>query len=282
MATVAELHLYPVKSCAGIALTEAMLGPAGLEFQSVADREWMVVEAASGQFRTQRQLPRMALITTAITDGVLQLNAPAMPDLRVPLDAHQGKAPVLDVHVWDHACKAFDEGHEAARWLSDFLGSAVKLARFDAAHRRLSNPEWTGTVEARNRFSDGFPLLVISQASLDDLNARLAKAGRESLPMNRFRPNLVLGEVGPYDEDRIESLTGEGLRLRPVKPCPRCSIPSIEQTTGEAGPDPLDILVLYRGDARTGGVVFGQNVIVLEGIGRTLRVGQTLTEEWNF
>jgi uncharacterized protein YcbX len=282
MASIASLHLYPIKSCAGIALTEAMLGPAGLEFQGVADREWMVVEAASGQFRTQRQLPRMALITTAITDGALLLTAPGMPDLRVPLEAHQGKAPALEVRVWDHACKAFDGGDAAARWLSVFLGCAVKFARFDAAHRRLSNPEWAGTVEARNRFSDGFPLLVISQASLDDLNARLAKAGREPLPMNRFRPNIVLGDVGPYDEDRFESLTGDGVRLRPVKPCPRCPIPSIDQATGERGPDPLDILALYRGDARTGGVVFGQNVVVLEGAGRALRVGQALTEEWNF
>lgn len=281
MATVAGLQLYPVKSCAGIALSEAVLGMAGLEHHGVADREWMVVDAASGQFRSQRQLPRMALIATAIEPGALLLTAPGMPALRVPLDG-KGAAPTLAVRVWDHACTAFDEGHEAARWLSDFLGGAMKLARFDAAHRRLSDPEWTGTVEARNRFSDGFPLLVISQASLDDLNARLAKAGRAPLPMNRFRPNLVLGDVGPYDEDRFESLTGEGVRLRPVKPCPRCGVPSIEQTTGEPGPDPLDILVHYRNDARTGGVVFGQNVVVLEGTGRTLRVGQTLAEEWNF
>jgi uncharacterized protein YcbX len=282
MATVAGLYLYPVKSCAGIALTEAILGPAGLEFQGIADREWMVVDAASGQFHTQRQLPRMALIHAAITDGALLLTAPEMFALRVPLDAQQGKAPALEVRVWDHACKAFDEGNDAARWLSDFLGSAVKLVRFDAAHRRLSNPEWAGTVEARNRFSDGFPLLMISEASLADLNQRLYKAGREPLPMNRFRPNLVLGDVGPYDEDRFESVTSDGVRLRPVKPCPRCAIPSIEQATGLPGPDPLDILALYRGDTRTGGVVFGQNVVVLEGTGRTLRVGQTLTGEWNF
>ena len=282
MATIAGLRLYPVKSCAGIALNEAVLGPAGLESNGVADREWMVVEAASGQFLTQRQLPGMALIATAIAEGALLLTAPRMPALRVPLDAHTGKAPTLAVRVWDHACRAFDEGDEPARWLSDFLGGAVRLVRFDAGHQRLSNPEWTGTVEARNRFSDGFPLLMIAEASLADLNARLAKAGREPLPMNRFRPNLVLGDVGPYDEDRFESLTGDGLRLRPVKPCPRCPIPSIDQATGVRGPDPLDILVQYRGDTRTGGVVFGQNVIVLEGFGRTLRVGQTLAGEWNF
>jgi len=282
MATIASLHLYPVKSCAGIALSGAVLGPAGLESCGVADREWMVVEATSGMFRTQRQLPRMALIATAIADGALLLTAPEMPALRVPLDAQRDTAPALAVRVWDHACKAFDEGDDAARWLSDFLGAAMRLVRFDPAHRRLSSPEWTGAVEARNRFSDGFPILMISEASLADLNDRLRKADRAPLPMNRFRPNLVLSGVGPYAEDHLDTLSGEGFRLRPVKPCPRCPIPSIDQATGERGPDPLDILTLYRQEARTGGVVFGQNVIVQTGIGRTLRVGMALAEEWNF
>jgi uncharacterized protein YcbX len=281
MATIAGLYLYPVKSCAGIALDEAVLGPAGFESHGVADREWMVADAATGQFRTQRQWPRMALIRTAITDGALILDAPGMPALPVPLH-RQPAAPPIKASVWDHECPAFDEGDDAGRWLSDFLGSPVRLVRFDSAHKRLSNPEWTGGAEVRNRFSDGYPILMIAEASLADLNGKLRKAGRDALPMNRFRPNLVLDDVGPYDEDRLEHLAGDGLRLRPVKPCPRCPIPSIDQATGERGADPLDILSQYRRDARTGGVVFGQNVIVTEGYGRTLRVGQTLAEAWNF
>jgi uncharacterized protein YcbX len=281
MATIAGLYLYPVKSCAGVALAEAVLGPAGLESHGVADREWMVVDAASGQFRTQRQVTRMALIKTAVAGGALELNAPGMPALHVPHN-RQSAAPSIKVSVWDHECPAFDEGDDASRWLSDFLGSPVRLVRFDPEHKRLSNPEWTGTVEARNRFSDGYPILMISEASLADLNGKLRKAGRDALPMNRFRPNIVLGGVGPYDEDRLEHLAGNGVRLRPVKPCPRCPIPSIDQATGVRGADPLDILSRYRRDARTGGVVFGQNVIVIEGTGTTLRVGQALAEEWNF
>jgi uncharacterized protein YcbX len=281
MATIAALHVYPVKSCAGVALTEAVLGPAGLESHGVADREWMVVDAGSGLFQTQRALPRMALIKTAIADGALVLDAPGMSTLRTALD-RKPAAPSRRVSVWGHECPAFDEGDEAGRWLSDFLGNPVRLVRFDPAHTRLSNPEWTGGAEVRNRFSDGYPILMISEASLADLNGKLLKAGRDALPMNRFRPNIILGDIGPYDEDRIEHLAGEGLRLRPVKPCPRCPIPSIDQATGERGADPLDILSQYRRDARTGGVVFGQNVIVAEGFGSTLRVGQTLAEEWNF
>jgi uncharacterized protein YcbX len=242
----------------------------------------MVVDAESGQFLSQRQVPRMALVVPAIGEGELTLNAPGQAALVLPLDGIAGRMPGLAVKVWDHECLAFDEGDEAAAWFSAFLGRPLRLARFDPAHRRASSSEWTGAVEALNRFSDGYPVLLISQASLDDLNGRLSQAGREALPMNRFRPNIVLGDVGPYEEDYLLSLTAPGLTLKPVKPCPRCPVPSIEQSTGVPGPDPLDILAQYRSDERTGGVIFGQNLIALEGAGTQLKVGLELTAEWNF
>ena len=284
MAIINSLHIYPVKSCAGIALTQATLGRAGLESQGVGDREWMVVDAATGQFLTQRQLPRMALIVPALGDGELRISAPGQAALRVPLTGFALRQPDVAVKVWDHECRAFDEGPEAAQWFSTFLGRELRLVRFDNAHLREANKEWTGGVSALNRFSDGYPILLISQASLDDLNDRLQEAGREALPMNRFRPNIVLGRVGPYEEDHLLTLTsGDGsVQLKPVKPCPRCPIPSIEQTTGEFGPDPLDILSQYRSESSTGGVVFGQNLITLAGYGAALTVGQELAEEWNF
>jgi len=281
MAILQSLHLYPIKSCAGIALSEARLGHAGLESQGVGDREWMLVEAGSGEFVTQRSTPRMALIVPALAAGALAVRAPGQADLAVPLPL-AGRQPERQVTVWGHACQAFDEGDAAAAWFSAFLGRALRLVRFDPAHRRASSAQWTGETEALNRFSDGFPILLISQASLDDLNARLAQAGRAALPMNRFRPNLVLGGVGPYEEDHLQALRADGLELRPVKPCPRCPVPSIEQSSGEFGPDPLDILAQYRADARTGGVVFGQNVIAVHGQGQTLRAGQVFEPEWNF
>jgi len=282
MAVIDSLHIYPVKSCAGIALSEATLGSAGLQTRGVGDREWMVVDADSGQFLTQRQWPRMALIIPAIGAGELRMSAPGQALLTLPLERIAGRAPTLPVKVWNHQCLAFDEGDEAAAWFSAFLGRPLRLARFDPAHRRASSAEWTGGVTALNRFSDGYPVLLISQASLDDLNARLVEAGREPLPMNRFRPNIVLGGVGPYEEDYMLSLTAPGLALRPVKPCPRCPVPSIEQSTGVPGPDPLDILAQYRSDERTGGVIFGQNLIALEGAGQLLKAGMELTPEWNF
>ena len=280
MATIASLHIYPVKSCGAVDLAMATLGPAGLESEGVGDREWMVVDAG-GMFVTQREAPRMALIAPTIKDGMLVLDAPGMTPLSIQLRGFAPRTATLDVQVWNHACRALDEGDAAAAWLSSFLGRKLRLARFDPAHKRASNRKWTGDIEALNRFSDGFPILVISQASLADLNGRLQRAGRASLPMNRFRPNIVLGDVGPFDEDRIVSLRAGEATLKSAKPCPRCPIPSIDQTTGVRGPDPLDILAQYRDDARLG-VVFGQNVVVAAGIGSVLRVGQELDAEWNF
>jgi uncharacterized protein YcbX len=282
MAAIQSLHIYPVKGCGGIALDSATLGPAGLRSQGVGDREWMLVDADTGLFVTQRQLPRMALVRPLVDAGVLRLSAPGQATLEVALQSPAPHTPGLKVKVWNHECLAFDEGDQAAAWFSAFLGRPLRLVRFDPAHRRISSTEWTGAVEALNLFSDGYPILLISQASLDDLNDKLTRAGRQALPMNRFRPNIVLADVGPYEEDYLESLQAGGITFKPVKPCPRCPVPSIEQSTGEFGPDPLDILSQYRSDELTGGVIFGQNLIALEGVGLTVTVGQEFAAEWNF
>jgi uncharacterized protein YcbX len=281
MARVAALTVYPVKSCAGIALEAATLGIAGLETGGIGDREWMVVDAASGRFVTQREAPCMALITPAVGPSALTLAAPGHGTLDIALGDFTLRPADLAVQVWNHACRAFDEGVAAAAWLTDFLGRRVRLARFDPAHRRASNREWTGDIVALNRFSDGYPILVISQASLTDLNERLMEAGREALPMNRFRPNIVVDGVEAFDEDRCLAYTGQQWALKPVKACPRCPIPSIDQATAKRGPDPLDILARYRDDPRLG-VVFGQNTVVTRGNGATIRVGDTFEPEWNF
>lgn len=280
MASIASLHIYPVKSCRGIDLDAATLGRAGLESKGIGDREWMVVDGG-GNFITQREAPRMALIAPELAADALVLHAPGMHALRIALDLPFGRSATLAVQVWNHTCRAFDEGDEAAAWLSQFLGRKLRLARFDPGHKRTSNRERTGNIEALNRFSDGYPVLMISRASLADLNGRLQEAGRDPLPMNRFRPNIVIDAVGPFDEDRFISLTSGAVILKPVKPCPRCPIPSIDQATATRGPDPLDILSRYRDDANLG-VIFGQNTIVASGYGAVLHVGQSFEPEWNF
>jgi len=179
-----------------------------------------------------------------------------------------------EVLIWRDRCPAWDEGEVAARWLSEFLARDVRLVRFDPAHRRLSDPHWTGDTSALTRFSDGYALLAISRASLADLNARLPAP----LPVERFRPNLVLDGLPPYGEDGLRDLwLGERVRLRVVKPCARCIITTTNQQTGLVeGEEPLRTLKTYRWDEALHGVTFGQNVIVVAGAGESLSRGVRL------
>jgi uncharacterized protein YcbX len=275
MATVTELLLYPIKSCAGMSVQEAQFHISGLVAQGVHDREWMLV-SRDGQFLTQREYPRMALVTPRIDGDAVEVWAPRMPPLRLPL-AHDPAAPGMRVQIWDHSVLAADCGDAAAGWFADAIGGACRLVRFRPDVQRPTSTKWTGGVPAETRFADGYPILVIGQASLDDLNARLRAAGRAALPMNRFRPNLVVAGIEAFEEDFIESFALDGLALRPVKPCARCPIPAIDQATGLPGPDPLDILQTYRANPRMeGAVCMGMNCIVTAGQGGSLRVGQRL------
>ena len=289
-ARIEQLLIYPVKSCAGVALPEALLTDTGLDL----DRAWMVVDA-EGEFVSQREAPRLALVQPQLKTDELVLRAPGMLALHIVIDRVESP---LSVRIWDDQVPAWDLGAVAAQWISDYLaqpqpGEArpsvgpCRLVRFDPAHRRLSSLKWTGGLEAPNQFSDGFPLLVLSQASLDGLNQRLQAAGQAPVTMARFRPNIVLSGLQAHDEDRLAwlQLDAEGgpVRLKLVKPCPRCPIPNIDPTTALSHPAVGDALQGYRQDARVGGAVtFGMNAIVCEGDGVLLRLGQTLQGELDF
>ncbi|MBK6928716.1 MAG: MOSC N-terminal beta barrel domain-containing protein [Comamonadaceae bacterium] len=278
-ATIAALVVYPVKSCAGVPVNEAVLTEAGLDL----DRAWMVVDA-QGEFVSQRELPRMALIRPQLKTYEIILRAPGMLALHLAIDAVE--QPVR-VRVWDDEVPAYDMGAVAAQWFSDFLGQPLRLVRFDPAHRRLSSLKWTGGIEAPNQFSDGFPVLVTSEASLHDLNGRLQATGHRRVEMDRFRPNLVLRGVQAHDEDRLEVLriaTEAGVaELKPVKPCARCPIPNIDPATAESEPAVGNTLQAYRRDSRlNGAVTFGMNAIVLKGDGQLLRVGQSVGANFRF
>lgn len=275
MSTITELNLYPIKSCAGIALREATLTSAGLMSEHIYDREWMVVDM-QGVFMTQRAYPKMALITPRIKAETLELRAPGMLRLEIPLGLPAPEdAQTLSVRVWNDTVQAYDCDETTATWFSKFLGTPCRLVRFHADAQRLASTTWTNGIEAPTLFSDGFPMLVISEASLADLNSKLIAQGREALPMNRFRPNIVIGGVEAFDEHYADTFSIGSARLKPVKPCARCSIPSIDASTGEFGRDPLDILRAYRVDAKVdGGITFGMNTILLDGEGERLRVGQ--------
>ena len=276
---ISALYLHPIKSCAGIAVREALLIETGLEF----DRAWMVVDA-QGRFLTQRELPRMALIVPTLKHTELVLRAPGMLALHLALDAVEAPTRVT---VWKDEVAAYDMGDLAAQWFSDFLGQKCRLARFDPEQKRLSNKRWTGDIDAENAFSDGYPVLVTSDASLADLNERLAKRGAAPVGMNRFRPNLVLSGLDAYGEDHLDEIrfdTPEGeVVLKLVKPCSRCTIPSVDPATGEQGHEPSDTLATYRADARLdGAITFAMNAVIVKGIECGLRVGQTGTASYRF
>lgn len=279
-ASITRLFIYPVKSCAGVEVQQALLTETGFDL----DRAWMVVDAHGG-FVSQRQLPRMALIRTQLKHTEVVLRAPGMLALHLQIDTVEEPARV---RIWDDEVDAYDMGATAAQWFSDFLGAPLRLVRFDPEQRRLSSRQWTGEVEALNQFSDAFPLLVASQASLDELNRRLTMAGHGAVGMERFRPNIVLAGEGlqAHDEDRLDVMhiaADEPVQLRGVKPCSRCPIPDIDPATASSSPEVGDMLRRYRSnDALGGAITFGMNAIVLQGIDATLRVGQQVTADWRF
>lgn len=264
-AIITQLNIYPIKSCAGTALGRVKLTKHGL----AGDRNWMIVND-TGRFLTQRELPRLALVKPLLDDTRLCLRATGIPDLDVTVEQEGAATPIS---VWKDHFAAIDAGEDAANWLSGFLKTEVRLVRFDTSTARLSDPHWTADVDAPIAFADGFPLLVISEASLADLNGRL----QQSLPMDRFRPNIVLRGLAAYEEDHVTDFVDGKLRLRMVKPCARCSITTVEQATGEfTGAEPLQMLKTYRWSQELRGSTFGQNAIIVNGAGGELNVDQEL------
>jgi uncharacterized protein len=276
---IESLHVYPVKGCRGIALDVADVATTGLVASGAGDREWMIVDSA-GRFVTQREHPRLALVGTQVRDGFLTLSAPGVAPLVLPLRAPGG--PSGDVVVWRSAVKGFDAGDDAARWLSVHVGAGVRLVRFDRALARPCNPDYAGDSGAHTLFADGYPILVIGAASLADLNARLAGQGGLPLPMNRFRPNVVLAGLPPYDEDHVATIAFGDIVLRCVKPCTRCQVTTTNQDTADVGVEPLRTLAGYRMSVRLAGVTFGMNAVVVGGAGGTLAAGAPAGVEYAF
>jgi uncharacterized protein YcbX len=274
--TLTQLNIYPIKSCARIALERARLTPWGLEH----DRSWMVVDT-KGMFLTQRQQPRLALIQPQITSTALHVSAPQMPPLELPLAASDyAGSDASQVQVWRDLLPAFDAGEHAARWFTQFLEQPVRLVRFDPQVPRVVDRTWTGELQAVTQFSDGFPLLLLSEASLQDLNARLLQRERAVVPMTRFRPNLVVSGCTAFEEDhvdRVEFLDTQ-VALKLVKPCKRCITTTVDQDTGLRDArwpsEPLETLLGYRMHEQLRGAAFGQNALLVAGAGAMLEIGQ--------
>ena len=263
MMRVTGLFRYPIKSCAGISLDSAVLDHRGIEY----DRRWMVVDA-TGTFRTQRELPRMALIHPIISKDGLTLTAEGMPDIGI---RHTASGSRLSVEVWNDEVEAIDQGEAVAEWLTRFLAEPLRLVRFDDAQDRRVEQAYAVRPGDQVGFADAYPLLIGNEASLAELNTRLA----ESLPMKRFRPNIVVSGAEPYAEDRWGRLRVGDVAIAVVKPCARCAVTTVNPVTAEKGKEPLSTLASYRRAA--GGVMFCENAIHLSnGI---LRVGDEVTVE---
>lgn len=233
--SLAALNVFPVKSCRGIARERHPVDRFGLAL----DRAFMIVDAAGGAL-TQRERPRLALIDVGLTGDALVLEAPGQPALALPL---AGRAmPRTPVTVWRHRGDALDQGEEAAAWLGDFLGHAARLVRLAPDHTRRVSPA-RYPEEAHTAFTDGYPFLLLSEASVADLDARLAAP----VGVERFRANLVLRGEAAYAEDSWRRIRIGGLELVIVKPCPRCIVTTIDPARGlRAGNDPLLTLAKYR------------------------------------
>lgn len=263
---IASLHVYPVKSCRGIDVRDAKVTATGLEW----DRRWMIVDSKD-RFITQRTHPRLTAVTASIFGGQLRLATDGQPQLAIDLH-HDG--PRRKVEVWKDSCVGVDAGQEASDWLLALMGEPLRLVRIDESVPRLANPEYAGPDPHSITFTDGYPILLISRASLEELNRKLPAP----LPMNRFRPSIVIEGVPAHAEDALTTFRFGRVAIRGVKPCTRCVITTIDQKSGmrDAGQQPLKTLKTYRWDRKLKGVTFGQNCVVEGGVGETLAVGAEL------
>jgi uncharacterized protein YcbX len=250
MIKVSNLIYYPIKACRGVETDSACIERMGLEH----DRRMMVV-TPEGELLTQREVPRLALVTPKLSSGTLELSAPDYDSIRLGIQT--SGTPWL-VNIWkSKGVHAIDQGEEAAAWFSDWLGTSVRLVHFADGYKRMVNEQYAVNADDHTGFADGYPILLASEEGLQDLNSRL----ESPLPMNRFRPNLVVKGCEPFAEDTWNRIRIGDVELAVVKPCARCVVTTIDKETLDQSKEPLKTLAKYRKHKL--GAIFGQNVIPL-------------------
>jgi uncharacterized protein YcbX len=249
---LASLHIYPVKGCRAVDLDRAAVEPWGL----AGDRRWLIVDA-DFQFMSQRKHPALARVGISPgPDADIAVSSDGFPPLRVK--APDDRAELLKVTVWRSTVLAAAAGDEADAWFSRYLGEPVRLVYLDDPTRRAVDPSYGADGDTVS-FADGYPLLLTSAGSLGQLNQWLTEAGHQPVPMNRFRPNVVVSGFGPWAEDRWRRIRIGSVRFRVAKPCGRCVVTTTDQASGERGGQPLKILAARRRFGQD--LVFGQNLI---------------------
>ncbi len=281
MAQIIGLYIYPVKSLQGISLDEAVLTGRGLKH----DRNWMITDS-TGMFVTQRKLPRMATIGVKIDEKALVLEHDGMDPHFVELEKAPDGRDRMEATVWGDRCEVFDEGPGVSRWLTRILGEwnggELRMVRFAPDFIRPVDPDHMQGQRADTAFADGYPFLVTSEASLDELNRRLKANHASPVPMSRFRPNIVLGGMEAFVEDRLERFAAmdSSYELVVRKPCKRCSITTVDQKSGLIGnpKEPLRTLTEMNENPDLQGAYFGQNATLAHGEGATIKAGDRLLE----
>lgn len=251
MLTLSALFVYPVKSLLGIALSESLVQSRGLQY----DRRWMLIDA-DGRFVSQREIPAMVDLQPAFEASSLVVFSRKNPTLRVsvPLEPAVEEMPAMEVQIWDDRCPARVCAPAVNQWFSTQLGADLRLVYMPDTSQRQVDLRFAAEGQYVS-FADGFPFLLIGEASLEDLNRRLAQA----LPMNRFRPNFVVQGSAPFAEDGWSDFRIGAVQFRAAKPCARCTITTTDQETGERAAEPLKTLSGYRRNGQK--VLFGQNVL---------------------
>ena len=254
MIQLSNLTYYPIKACRGFDVAESQVERMGL----ANDRRMMVV-TPSGKFLTQREYPRLALVTPTVKNGMVTLSAPNFDSLQFGIQSTGTPTPV---EVWKSKdVSAIDQGEESAQWLSDWLGVSVRLVHVADGFKRKLNPEYAVHADDHTGFADGYPILIISEESLQDLNSKLDSA----VPMNRFRPNIVVKGCEPFAEETWKRIRIGGVEMALVKPCARCVVTTIDKDTLAKSKEPLKTLSSYR--MQELGAIFGVNIIPLnEGV----------------
>ncbi len=250
---ISALHTYPIKSCGGLNHTTLAFDKRG----PLWDRRWLVTDT-EGMFYTQRELPPMALIQPSFDNGTLRLTAPAMSEISLPLENVRSES--RPVRIWKDTCEAWDEGDALAEWFSDYLKVDARLMRMTDDHVRQVNANYAPS-PAQVGFADGYPALIVSESSLDDLNQHLIERGSEAVPMRRFRPNIVITDSPAFAEDTWREAQIGSMTFDVVKPCARCVLTTVDPATGTIPntAEPLATLNTYRKQDR--GVMFAQNAI---------------------
>ena len=274
MPVITQLHIYPIKSMHGISVKEAELTVRGMKY----DRNWMIMDE-NGLFITQRNLPELAAMAVGLSDDGVKLHSPSGDDFTVPFNSIRLKK--ISVEVWGDRCKAFDEGDEVSEWLTEklgkFKGKDLRLVRFNNYFEREVDPDYLKGEKSHTAFADGFPFLITSESSLNRLNERLIENGSEPVPMDRFRPNIVLTGLDAFLENNMDELfSADGrFRLGIRKPCKRCKVTTVDQESGTiAEPkEPLRTLTQMNTVPGLHGAYFGQNATLLSGENNTIRVG---------